>query len=257
MSSKSINLSAIRFFCIWLMLCVLMHVLHLQLRAQTASQFEAVTHTRKLPSAQTVHLLALGFDRVASDLYWLLFIQYYGDPKAADKRRYMLAPAYLELITKLDPHFIQPYWFASFILGAELKLKKESEQVLDYGIKENPQSWTLPYIAGFNQYLYLDDDKKAATYYRMGAACPDAPKWLGEQVTILESNVPRLVKTTQVWWRIYKSTNDPMLKNKARLKLIDLFSKIYWTAPTKPIKDTAIWRLQTLGGQVPPPKVDP
>lgn len=257
MSRKNVNFGTLYFLCVWLTLGFIIHSLQLRIEKQRKLQLEAAGSQRKLPSPQTVRLLSLGFDRVVADLYWLLFIQYYGDPKAADKHRYLLAPAYLDLIIKLDPHFIQPYWFASFILGQELKLVKESEELLDYGIKENPNSWTLPYIAGFNQYLYRDNEKRAAAYYRLGAACPEAPPWLGQQVKILESNVPRLVKTTQVWWQIYKSNDDPMLKDKARTKLIELFSEIYWTAPTKPIKDTAIMRLQSLDAQLLPMKTVP
>lgn len=238
--------------CTLAALIAVTHELHINMANLAKSRSHPYKLGPTLPSADTIRMLSLGFTRVAADLYWLMFIQYYGDPNAAVKYKYLLAPEYLELIIKLDPHFIEPYWFASFILGSELKLKKESEEILDFGIKENPDSWVLPYVAGFNQFLYLQNDKKAAEYYRIGASRPHAPKWLAGQVEIMESKVPRLLKSTQVWWRIYDTTNDPMLKEKARIQLIVLFSRIYWTAPTKQIRDTAMMRLQSLDGSLLP-----
>ncbi|MBY0358143.1 MAG: hypothetical protein K2W82_09095 [Candidatus Obscuribacterales bacterium] len=232
---------------ICLVLAPVLHCLQLNLIAATEKQRHPQEYGKILPSVETVRLLSLGFERAAADIYWLLFVQYYGDPDAGgSKSRYILAPRFLELVIKLDPHFIEPYWFASFILGSELKLKKECEQILDFGIRENPDSWTLPYIAGFNEYIYQKNVKKAAAYYRIGAACPNAPAWLAQQAKIMDSGVPAIVKTTQIWWQVYHTADSPMIKQKARAQLVTLFSQIYWSAPTQIIKDTAMMRLRSL-----------
>ncbi len=127
----------------------------------------------------------MGYDQVLADCYWLSFIQYIGDSEGRSYDRYALAEQYIDLITELDPKLVQAYWFAAFVIGSDANQPQVAARIIDRGIQSNPNNWTLPFIAGINQYLYAHDDVAAAKYYKMAARFPDAPKWLSRQAEIL------------------------------------------------------------------------
>lgn len=287
--------------------------------------------TNLIPDSNTVKMYALGFDRVMADLYWLAFIQYYGDvsmrlakqdPEAI-KDGFRQAPAFLRLVIELDPHFIQPYWFSSFVIGSELNLKKEAEELLDLGIslnlpttvhenlhKERPpegsvkakiasivdqnhpapydskNNWVIPYIAGFNQFWYSEarkalkgrqplavalqleaspaktlesyqqTEKRAAEYYRLAAGMPGAPPWLQRQANILQAGIRSRVDAIRVCKQALAEAKDPIIIEKTKYMLMELWSRVFWDAPADAtgVKQTALQELQELGLRGPIPK---
>lgn len=209
-------------------------------------------HRRKfIPQPIVSKAFSMGFDRLIADIYWLIFIQYYGDPKCI-KENFRYAPEYLSLVVSMDPHFIRPYWFASFVLASDLGQQQKADDILAQGMKDNPDDWSIPYIAGFNQYLYLNNEKKAAEYYRMAAKVPGAPSWLSEQAHILDLNIPSYVKKVRTWLRILKQ-GDAMVKEKALQNLTVLWSQMYWVAPTETMKKNIKGKLEQYGLPLLPP----
>lgn len=208
-------------------------------------QFEkSLLHTSSpeitlLPSKECVKAFALGFDDVIADIYWLEFIQYFGNSAARHRDNFRKAYDYLDLITSLDPHFVPAYYFAAFVLGQERREPQRAAELINRGISSNPDNWYLPYVAGINQYLYAHDDIKAAKYYRMAAKYPEAPKWLGRQAKILEAEIPSVIKVINVWDSIYASASDSTVKECARAKLLELWGRIYKTAPSNEIRNRA------------------
>ena len=55
--------------------------------------------------------MALGYDRLLADFYWMRTIQYYGRRDEADKRpvRYKNLPTLLDITTTLDPDLMDAY----------------------------------------------------------------------------------------------------------------------------------------------------
>lgn len=245
---ESPRVRSLIFIAFFLAMAACIHNAHLEIRNQLFFDKTTWWQNRAIPASDVVKPYTLGFDRLVADLYWLEFVQYYGDKDACVVDKYSKAPAYLNLVTRLDPHFVQPFWFASFILRAELGLKREARELLDWGVKENPDNWKLPYIAGFNAYLYDKDEKKAAAYYRMAAARKDAPDWLARQASILEEKIPSQVKKIRTWQQLYNSS-EGLVKEKARDTLIGLWSRIYYDAPTPAIKDRAMSQLKELDAE--------
>ncbi len=219
-----------------------------------AEELEAALRKNLIVEPDSVKTFSLGFDRLIADLYWLSFVQYYGDRKACFQDKYRQAPAYLNLICKIDPHFIQAYWFASFVLAADLNMKKEADDLLKYGIEQNPDNWTLPYIAGFNQYLYMRNAAAAAKYYRLGASRPGAPEWLATQAQILEENIPARTKRSKTWQNMYEKATDVLVRQKAREMLTLIWSRIYYDAPpqSQGMRDNALAHLAKVGAELLP-----
>ncbi|MBK7839346.1 MAG: hypothetical protein IPJ49_17080 [Candidatus Obscuribacter sp.] len=87
----------------------------------------------RIPTAANSHAWSLGYDQLLSDFYWLSFINYEGDGQGRALDKYALCSEYLDLITSLDPHFAQAYWFTAFSVGAD-------QGRPDLG-RQNTQAW--------------------------------------------------------------------------------------------------------------------
>jgi hypothetical protein len=210
----------------------------------------ALTLQCALPTADAIKLCSLGYDQLLADWYWLGFVQYIGDGDARTKDHYVLAESYIDLITGLDPRFVQPYWFAAFIIGSEQHQPQRAAELIEKGLSANPNTWYLPFIAGINQYLYAHNEVAAAKYYRMAAKFPDAPKWLDRQANILEARIPSYIKEINIWDNIYRSSQDPLVKQRAREKLIVLWAHVYKSS-TAQIRQKARDNLRELGIYLP------
>ncbi len=192
-----------------------------------------------LPSPDDAKLSTLGFDQLMADMYWLAFINYEGDTAARGKDNFRHCSEYLDLITGLDPHFLQPYWFCAFSVGADQKRPDLADKIIRRGLETNPNNWYLPYIAGLNMYLFAHNEKQAAKYYRQAARFPEAPHWLAGQAAILESEIPSIVKEIRTWDGIYRSNEPWKVRARAKDQLIKLWLKLFNTANKKEIKDRA------------------
>lgn len=223
---------------ICLVLCLLIGASHDRVRRLLArDRFIAAENV--LPSPESLKLCALGYDQLLADCYWLAFVQYVGDSEARGCDKYSAAERYLDLIVGLDPKFVQAYWFAAFVVGSDAKQPEVAARFIDRGIENNPNNWTLPFIAGINQYLYAHNDRAAAKYYRMAARFPEAPKWLSRQASILEARIPTIIKDINAWDSVYRSSSEPLVREKARLRLISLWSSVKAQATTDVIRKKA------------------
>ncbi|MBX9696389.1 MAG: hypothetical protein K2Z81_28635 [Cyanobacteria bacterium] len=189
-----------------------------------------------VPTAASVRLVSLGFEQVIADYYWLQFIYYVGDSKARDLDHYEHADRYLDLITGLDPRIIQAYWFAAFTVGGDQKNPERAAELIERGLQANQDNWYLPYIAAVNQFLFARNTSEAARYYRMAAKYKGAPDWLERQATILDSNIPVLAKSANIWLNVFNSAEDDTIRERARITASKLWSVIYNTAPTDKIR---------------------
>ena len=213
---------------------------------------------------QVAKAVSLGFIRVFADINWLAFVQYYGDPRSALEDHFAVAPTFLKLVVKLEPHFMAPYWFASFILAGEMKLPDQAAKILDEGIQNNPKNWNYYYIAGFNQYMYGYDKKKArkgdlaeikkreqssdlaAEYYERGAKLPSAPEWLGRFAKIMRSHALDIVAEIKSWQSVYRTADNTMVATRAADQIQILDSLLYYKSPSKAYKDRALRDLKEI-----------
>lgn len=199
-----------------------------------------------IPEAASVKLLSLGFEQLLADIYWLAFMQYVGDNDARIKDQYARSYDYANLVTGLDPKFVGAYFFAAFLIGSEQKNPARAAEIIERGILANPDEWSLPFIAGINQYLFAHDEVKAAKYYRIASKYPSAPNWLERQANILEAKIPSKIKEINVWDTIYNAS-DGAVKDRARRKLAKLWVQVYRTSPSGEIKKRALTQLNHLG----------
>lgn len=226
-------------------LLILIQQSHMRLNALSSQQEEKLQVL--IPEPYAMKLMSLGFDQLIADCYWLAFVSYVGDVKERAKDKYVQADRYLDLITGLDPFFLNAYWFAAFTVGAEQRRPKRAAEIIERGIHYNQNNWYLPFMAGINQYLYANNEIGAAKYFRMASKYPDSPSWLLRQSEILEARIPSRIKEINIWSNVYSSDADSRVREMARQKLIDLWGQVVATHPPPNIREKAVASLRDLG----------
>lgn len=199
-----------------------------------------------IPRMMACKMVSLGYEQLLADLYWLSFVQYVGNGDARSKDRYALAENYLQAILGLDPHFLEAYYFAAFIIGGEENKPANAAKILDKGIEQNEGNWYLPFIAGVNQYLFAHDEKRTSFYYYLASKDPQAPVWLERQSLILKSRIPTLVKQLNVWNTVFESSSSGVVKQRARGELIEVCRKLCRFNSSDRLKSVAKAKLRQL-----------
>jgi tetratricopeptide (TPR) repeat protein len=125
--------------------------------------------------------LALSYDALASDLYWIRAIQYYGGTRLSQRasKSYELLYPLLDLTTSLDPNFNIAYEFGAFFLSEKKPggpgRSDLAIRLLEKGIAARPDRWQYPYDVGFVH--YRDGDfKQAADWFTRAAETTGAQK---------------------------------------------------------------------------------
>ena len=137
-----------------------------------------------LQSGKAADRLALSFDSVAADVYWIRAIQHFGrDSKDLSRaKRFELLYPLLDLTTTLDPQFLIAYRFGQFFLSMPAPTGPgrvdQAIALLEKGLKFNPDRWTLAHDLAFLHYFHTGDFNAAADWFTRAAALPKAPSWL-------------------------------------------------------------------------------
>jgi hypothetical protein len=135
-------------------------------------------------SPEAIRRMALGFDALAADAYWIRAIQHYGGDRleAGKPRRYELLYPLLDIATSLDPYFNIAYRFGAIFLSEAYPggpgRPDHAVALLRKGIVTQPTKWQYYHDIAFVHYWALRDPIAAAEWFRRAAQQPDAPNWL-------------------------------------------------------------------------------
>lgn len=147
---------------------------------------QSVEQTRELylTSGDTIGTLALGFDAVLADVYWIRAIQHYGrdrDRPSVTARYELLGPL-VDITTTLDPYFTTAYIFGSLFLAEPQPTGPDQFDraiaLLEKGLQAEPDQWQYAQSIGFLHYWHRGDRQAAAQQFERAAAIPGAPNWL-------------------------------------------------------------------------------
>lgn len=124
-----------------------------------------------LPDGRTLRVLALGFERLVADLFWLRTVYYIGDEEVT-AAGYPDAERLAELVTDIDPYFKSAYVLMNSVLTVLKPSPDAAIELLDKGIEHNPRSWKLHFLQGFTLFYDKHDYERAAEHiekaYRLG-----------------------------------------------------------------------------------------
>src|SRR6266545_3490196 len=179
-------------------------------------------------SPTVVKRLALGYDGLLADVYWMRAVQYYGRREEADRRpvRYGNLASLLDITTTLDPHLLNAYRFGGVFLGEPEPMgagqPHEAARIIDKGIRALPLDWHLQFDKGFVYFWYVNDYRKAGEVWLEGSRVPGAPKWL-EGLAAMGLSKSGAVETARLLWqRQYDEAERADVKQNARKYLLTL-----------------------------------
>jgi len=127
-------------------------------------------------------VLAMGYQGLLSDYEFLRAITFYGDRSVKQER--MSAADWdfftysLEVVTDLDPYFLDPYVLGEGLLTWDAQRFEEANALLTKGMAYRDWDWQLPYYVGFNHFYFLKDYASGSEYLMQAAEMPGSPAFL-------------------------------------------------------------------------------
>lgn len=179
-----------------------------------------------IPSPKIVKRLSLGYSGLLADIYWTRVVQYFGGKHKEHSMEYQLLPPLLDITTTLDPQLIPAYEFGATFLAQNppegAGRPDLSVELLEKGIRANPNNWRLYYNLGYIQYIEMKNYPAAAEAFERGSKVPGAHPWLRVMAAIMAQHGGEIGTARFLWENIYASTEDRAIKENARKHLVAL-----------------------------------
>jgi len=165
-----------------------------------------------------IRLTDFGLHNAVADLLWLASIQYFGGWESRTNEK---MSEYLFNATELDPQFSYPYAFGVLILPGINQTDKALE-LGQKGVDLKLSDWRIPYYMATTYYITKDDATNAAKYFDIAANTKGAPDNIAHIAARFGSNTSKRAQTIQIWQGIYETTNDEVVKERAKNYIIHL-----------------------------------
>jgi hypothetical protein len=194
--------------------------------------YEPESSVMWLRSGPVAERVALGFDDIVADVYWIRAVVYYGGRRRAEtKRTYDQLYPLLDLVTSLDPHFKAAYRFGALFLSEPPPggpgRPDQAIAILERAI-ERDGDWEYYEDIGFVHYWWRHDYKTAAEWFKRAGERPGAPSWLlGLAATTMAVGGSR-ESSRQLWTELYNNVDAAYIRGQAehRLKQLDAMDTI-------------------------------
>ncbi len=145
-----------------------------------------------LPSGENLKLAALGFDNLYADLLWLRAIQAFGGKWYVINNDMTPILHYFDVVTDLDPQFIEAYKMGNLVIGDEGGDFPRSLEILRKGMVKNFGVWELPYLGIYNTVFQMNDYDQARFFALMAERCPGRPEFVARMQEFVERRAGRL-----------------------------------------------------------------
>jgi tetratricopeptide (TPR) repeat protein len=176
-----------------------------------------------LRSPKLMKVLTGEYATFAADIYWTRAVQYYGNKRLGQDTDLQSLWPLLDLSTTLDPNLLPVYRFgATFLSEPEPRGAGRPDlaiQLLERGIRANPEYWRLNQDLGNVYYLELKDFPKAGEAYLEGSRKPGSASWMKVMAARFLEKGDSRETAVMLWSEVYESTTDAALKENARINL--------------------------------------
>jgi hypothetical protein len=177
------------------------------------------------PSGRFLRESALGFRETMADFLWFRFVQYYG-AFAKDQNDLRYFDVVLDGITRLDPRFVEAYFFASLVRLSDFADIEGSLDWLRRGILHNPDNAKLKFQIGFINYVILRNYPLAAHWFETASRCSDASDRERRFAAFARHRAGDDRVSLELWRHLYGSTDSPQMKALAEKMILKLQRKL-------------------------------
>ena len=172
-----------------------------------------------LRSSKLVKGLSLEYAPLMADIYWTRVVQYFGNKQAANQVDLRLLWPLLDVTTVLDPQLMPVYHFGStFLSDASPRGAGRPDlavELLERGLRANPDEWRLYYDLGFVYYFDMKDYAKASAALYEGSKNPKAFIWMKAMAAKIATEGNSTETSNFLWQDVYNTTKDPLVKQNA------------------------------------------
>jgi tetratricopeptide (TPR) repeat protein len=177
-----------------------------------------------LPNGKHLKVMSLGHANLVADLMYLWAIQYYSDYEREQRHQYV-EHVFANVITELDPHYVDAYWLGALILIVETGQLDAGIGLLDKGARRNPDKWILPYLAGWECY-HAKRYECATDYFERASRVVDAPTVVRRMRAGLIARQGDVGQALVSWREILQDPkSDPLSIKIAKRKVRELQTK--------------------------------
>jgi tetratricopeptide (TPR) repeat protein len=178
-----------------------------------------------LPNGKHLRIMSLGHASLLADLIYLWAIQHYSNYEQKQRQRYV-EHVFADVITELDPHYVDAYWLGALILVVESGDVDAGIALLEKGADRNPDKWILPYLAAWESYHAKQFDR-ARVYFERAALVEGAPTVVRRMRAGLVARSGDLHEALSTWRQILEDPKSDALSTKiARRKVAELETRV-------------------------------
>lgn len=199
------------------------------------------------PSSSFTKAATFGFTNLAADGIWLQVIQYYGRHSLSD-REYKYLGHMFSLLSSLAPDFKTAYNFGALLLVTDGRDPGGAMSLLDKGIRQNPDDWSIPFTKGFINYVFLTDYREAGRWFTIASRQPDAPEMTGRFAAFALKKGGDIETSRELWSEIYSKSRNQAEREIAKkyigkidreiiLKRLQQFADDFKQKNHRPLKD--------------------
>jgi len=172
-----------------------------------------------LRSGKLVQKLSLEYAPLMGAIYWTRVVQYFGEKHRLHQTNLELLWPLLDIATTVDPHLMPAYRFGSMFLSDHPPRGEGrpdlAVQLLERGIRANPEQWRLYQDLGNVYYFDAKDYPKASAAFAEGSKNPKAMIWMKVMAAKIAAEGESPETSYFLWQQVYQSTTDPMVKKNA------------------------------------------
>jgi tetratricopeptide (TPR) repeat protein len=205
--------------------------------------YEPATPVLWLQDAATMRRLALGFDSLIADVYWMRAVVYFGRQRLSERqdKNYDLLYPFLDFVTTLDPRFTTAYRFGAIFLSEAAPggpgRPDLAVTLLKGGAERTPERWEYLRDIGFVYFMAYRDYEQAAEWYQRAAEIEGAPFWLQSTAAAVLVQGGEREAARLIWRQMLEGAEDEWLKREAQTRLaqfealdaIDQLNQVLWT----------------------------
>lgn len=179
-------------------------------------------------SGDVAQRLALGFDNLVADVYWIRAVVYFGGQRrtATASRNFEQLYPLLDLVTSLDPYFRVAYRFGAIFLAEPFPggagRPDQAVQLLEKGLAADPTRWEYAEDIGFVYYWWARDYARAAEWFKRAGDIPGAAEWLAPLAAVTLAEGGNRESSRKLWTELRDRAEFDWIKQSASLRLQQL-----------------------------------
>lgn len=168
-------------------------------------------------------ILAMGNQGILSDFQFLKTTTFVGGKSGSgiplQEEDWQFVIRSLDVITDLDPYFVDPYMLAEGLLAWDAGKPEAANKLLVKGMKYRDNDWRLPFFAGFNSFYFLKDYKTASGFIMTSSQLPGSPAYLATLGARLAYYGGKSKTALLFLQQMLADTDDTMMKKRLQMRL--------------------------------------